>query len=46
MMYDVGGMMCEDEGLKMLKGLEGGGVDKFIINVGRVFHNLGEVESQ
>ena len=39
--------MCEDEGLKRLKGLEGVCVDKFIIkNVGRVFHNLGEVESQ
>ena len=36
--------MCEDEGLK---GLEEFCVDKFIIiNVGRVFHNLEEVESQ
>ena len=50
-MYDVGGwrvggMMCEDERLKRLKGLEEFCVDKFIINVGRVFYNLGEVESQ
>ena len=36
-------MMWEGGGLK---GLEGGGGDKFIINVGRMFHNLGEVESQ
>ncbi len=35
--------MCEDEGLKRLEDFC---VDKFIINFGSMFHNLGEVESQ
>jgi hypothetical protein len=41
MMCEVGGMMWEGGGLKEFC------IDKFIIiNFGKVFHNLGEVESQ
>ena len=38
MMYDVGGWRDERVGRFC--------VSKFIINFGRMFHNLGEVESQ